>query len=242
MSSTPQHGRRRAEPARNPSRRDALTTEAAAAKSRGPARRMAVVAVAASLLAGGGLAQAATNSQGAPEAAGLVQAADATASPSAVSAPSDAAFDLARIEVSSAAKATAKATAQAKAPTVKSQSDAVTPVASPAKAAAPVLVDDPAAAQAYAAGQLAAKGWGAGEMSCLTQLWTRESSWLTSAENASSGAYGIAQSLPAEKMASTGADYRTNYKTQIRWGLTYIEGRYGTPCGAWGHSNDVGWY
>lgn len=248
MSSLPQHGRRRAESARKPSRREALQANASASKTRGPARRMAVVAVAAALLAGGGLAQAATNNaQGGLSAASMVSGAEATASPSAISAPTDIAVSFSHIDVSSAAKA------KAKAPAVKSEADAVTPVPSPTaaapapapaptKAAAPVLVDDPAAAQQYAAAQLAARGWGADQMSCLTQLWDRESSWLTSAENASSGAYGIAQSLPAEKMASTGADYRTNYKTQIRWGLSYIEGRYSNPCGAWAHSESVGWY
>ena len=30
--------------------------------------------------------------------------------------------------------------------------------------------------------------------------------------------------------------------TQIEWGLGYVQGRYGTPCGAWAHSQDVGWY
>ncbi|WP_113716744.1 aggregation-promoting factor C-terminal-like domain-containing protein [Arthrobacter dokdonensis] len=239
MSSAPQHGRRRAEPARKQSRRETLKQEASAAKTGGPARRMAVVAVAAALLAGGGLAQAATNNvPGGLAAASLVSG--ATASPSAVSAPSDIAVSFSHIDVSSVAKA------KAKAPAVKSEADSVTPVAkpaaAPAKPAAPALVDDPAGAQAYAAGLLSAKGWGGDQMGCLNRLWTQESSWLTSAENASSGAYGIAQSLPAEKMASTGADYRTNYKTQIRWGLTYIEGRYGTPCGAWAQEVAAGWY
>jgi hypothetical protein len=234
MSSAPQHGRRRAEPASRKSRREALAQEAAATKTGGPARRMAVVAVAAALLAGGGLAQASANGvPGGLAAASLVSGADAT--PPAVSAPSDIAVSFSRIDVSSVAKA------KGKAPAVKSQSDAVTRVATPAKAA-PVLVDDPAAAKAYAAGQLAAKGWGQDQMNCLNLLWTQESSWLTSAENASSGAYGIAQSLPAEKMAISGADYRTSFKTQIRWGLTYIEGRYGSPCGAWAQEVAVGWY
>jgi hypothetical protein len=43
-------------------------------------------------------------------------------------------------------------------------------------------------------------------------------------------------------MASAGADYRTNPVTQIRWGLGYIKDRYGTPCGAWAHSQATGWY
>ena len=56
------------------------------------------------------------------------------------------------------------------------------------------------------------------------------------------GAYGIPQALPGSKMASSGADWRTNPVTQINWGIGYIKGRYGTPCSAWAHSNAVGWY
>lgn len=68
---------------------------------------------------------------------------------------------------------------------------------------------------------------------CLHSLWMGESDWSWSAENPSSGAYGIPQSLPAGKMASAGDDWRTNPVTQIRWGLEYITLSYGTPCGAW---------
>ncbi len=86
-------------------------------------------------------------------------------------------------------------------------------------------------------------GWGdAQQFSCLDSLWTRESNWNPYAANPSSGAYGIPQSLPGDKMASAGADWATNPETQIRWGLTYIQGRYGTPCGAWSHSMSYGWY
>lgn len=105
-----------------------------------------------------------------------------------------------------------------------------------------VAVNDPSGAQAFAASQLASFGWDQSQMSCLTSLWTRESGWRTTAENPSSLAYGIPQSLPASKMASVGADYRTNPKTQITWGLGYIKQRYGSPCGAWGKSQAVGWY
>ncbi|MDK7123234.1 lytic transglycosylase, partial [Pauljensenia sp. UMB6358] len=66
--------------------------------------------------------------------------------------------------------------------------------------------------------------------------------WNPYAANAWSGAYGIPQALPGSKMASAGADWQTNPATQITWGLGYIAGRYGTPCGALGHSNSVGWY
>ena len=75
------------------------------------------------------------------------------------------------------------------------------------------------------------------------QGWSdSEYQWNPYAENASSGAYGIPQSLPGSKMASAGADWRTNPVTQINWGIGYIKGRYGTPCSAWAHSNAVGWY
>lgn len=89
---------------------------------------------------------------------------------------------------------------------------------------------------------MARYGWGDGEYQCLVRLWTRESSWRADAYNASSGAYGIPQSLPGSKMASAGADWRTNAATQIEWGLAYISGRYGAPCGAWAHSEAVNWY
>lgn len=85
-------------------------------------------------------------------------------------------------------------------------------------------------------------GWGADQFQCLDSLWQRESGWSVSAYNASSGATGIPQALPGSKMATAGADWQTNAATQIAWGLGYIANRYGTPCGAWGHSESYGWY
>ncbi len=85
-------------------------------------------------------------------------------------------------------------------------------------------------------------GFGADQFDCLDALWTRESGWSHTAANPSSGAYGIPQALPGSKMASAGADWETNPATQIRWGLGYIQARYGTPCGAWDHSESSGWY
>jgi hypothetical protein len=89
---------------------------------------------------------------------------------------------------------------------------------------------------------LSAYGWGQGEMSSLITLWTKESDWRTTATNASSGAYGIVQSLPGEKMASEGADWQTNYQTQIRWGLNYIKERYGSPSAALAFHFAHNWY
>ena len=106
----------------------------------------------------------------------------------------------------------------------------------------PGVVVDPAAAKAYAARAVARRGWGSAQYDCLVRLWTRESSWRADAYNASSGAYGIPQSLPGSKMAAAGADWRTNAATQIEWGLSYIADRYGAPCGAWAHSEAYNWY
>lgn len=88
----------------------------------------------------------------------------------------------------------------------------------------------------------AARGWTGQEWTCLDLLWQRESGWNHQAANPSSGAYGIPQALPGSKMGSAGSDWATNPATQIEWGLEYIGDRYGSPCGAWNHSESVGWY
>ena len=79
------------------------------------------------------------------------------------------------------------------------------------------------------------------QWTCLLNLWNRESGWVYDAENAS-GAYGIPQALPGDKMASAGADWQTNPATQIKWGLGYITQVYGTPCGAWNMELSSGYY
>jgi hypothetical protein len=77
---------------------------------------------------------------------------------------------------------------------------------------------------------------------CLVNLWKRESGWRHKAHNSSSGAHGIPQALPGSKMASAGPNWRSNPRTQIKWGLKYINGRYGSPCGAWSHWLNRHWY
>ncbi len=96
--------------------------------------------------------------------------------------------------------------------------------------------------QALARMMVADRGWSSEQFTCLNLLWTKESNWRWNATNPSSGAYGIPQSLPGSKMATAGADWRTNPATQIEWGLDYIAGRYGNPCGAWAHSKATNWY
>jgi hypothetical protein len=105
--------------------------------------------------------------------------------------------------------------------------------------AASLVPDDP---REIAQSMLADYGWDSTEYECLDQLWISESNWDHTAENPTSGAYGIPQSLPAEKMASAGADWATNPATQIEWGLGYIEDSYGTPCSAWEFKQANNWY
>ncbi|MET4782594.1 hypothetical protein ABIB56_002603 [Glaciihabitans sp. UYNi722] len=107
--------------------------------------------------------------------------------------------------------------------------------------AAAVGIPDPGTAQAIGYELVHARGWGDDQFACLVSLFNRESHWNVYAANPS-GAYGIPQALPGSKMASVGADWQTNPRTQITWGLNYIQGRYLTPCGAWGHSQSSGWY
>jgi len=103
-------------------------------------------------------------------------------------------------------------------------------------------IPDVGSAKASALVLTTARGWEYAQFSCLVKLWERESNWKLTATNPSSGAYGIPQSLPASKMASAGADWRTNAETQIKWGIGYIEGRYGSPCAALAHSDENNWY
>ncbi|WP_346960432.1 hypothetical protein [uncultured Arthrobacter sp.] len=235
-TSDAESARHRAEPAKRVS---ALSR----AGLRTNGKRAAVVVSAFAVLLGAGAAgqasgTAAHTADAAKDTAASLQTLDfervgsnAPASPAA-----------ANVEAQAAKVAPAKAKAPAK-PAAKAPAAKAKPVKAPAPAPAkPVAVDDPAGAQAYAAAQLPAHGWAASEMQCLLKLWTKESDWKTTATNPSSGAYGVVQSLPAEKMASAGADYRTNYRTQINWGLQYVQDRYGSPCGALNFHYANNWY
>ncbi|WP_431044685.1 transglycosylase SLT domain-containing protein [Streptomyces sp. P1-3] len=79
------------------------------------------------------------------------------------------------------------------------------------------------------------------QFKCFSNLVERESGWRVTVTSPS-GAYGLLQALPGSKMASAGADWRTNPATQISWGLEYIKDRYGSPCEAWAFWRSKGWY
>lgn len=127
-------------------------------------------------------------------------------------------------------QALAVGVSQTVAAAAKAQGVVLATAAEAAKAKA--IADARSNPQAAAAALLADFGWSQSQMSCLIPLWNGESRWRYTAENRSSGAYGIPQALPGSKMSSAGADWRTNPVTQIRWGLGYIKSVYGSPCNA----------
>ncbi|MET8568496.1 transglycosylase SLT domain-containing protein [Streptomyces sp. NPDC004783] len=81
-----------------------------------------------------------------------------------------------------------------------------------------------------------------GQWQCFSNIVDHESSWNYKAVNPSSGAYGLFQALPGSKMSSVGADWQTNPATQIKWGLNYMDSRYGSPCDAWNFWQNNHWY
>ncbi|MFI7097811.1 transglycosylase SLT domain-containing protein [Streptomyces sp. NPDC050161] len=80
------------------------------------------------------------------------------------------------------------------------------------------------------------------QFQCFSNIVSHESGWNYQATNASSGAYGLVQALPGSKMSSAGSDWQTNPATQIKWGLNYMNSRYGSPCGAWQFWQANSWY
>lgn len=173
------------------------------------------------------------------------------------------ALELTRSQTRPAPDPAAEARAEALSVTVAQigQHDADLKAQAAAKAAAEKAAAEAAAAadaaflaeQGYARGttspkeiarQIAANkyGWGAAQFQCYDNIIMRESMWITTADNPTSSAYGIPQALPGNRMASFGADWRTNPATQIKWGLNYIKERYGTPCAGWSFKRAHGWY
>ncbi|MET0740472.1 MAG: transglycosylase SLT domain-containing protein [Candidatus Nanopelagicales bacterium] len=144
--------------------------------------------------------------------------------------------EAARVAAEAAAKAQAEADAKAAADRAAAARKSSR---SSARAAGPVASGSP---REIGLQMVLARGWSEGQFGCLDSLYQRESGWNPNAHNSSSGAHGIPQALPGSKMASHGSDWATNPATQIAWGLDYIAGRYGDPCGAWSHWQAKHWY
>jgi hypothetical protein len=167
----------------------------------------------------------------------------------AIAGPQAAAMLLAR-QAAAAKKAAAEAAQQRTVARLAASRAAARLVAAPRAAAqqaagqqtvtmAPAIPSSP---QDIARAMLTSFGWSSNQYSCLQPLWEAESNWSVSATNPNTGAYGIPQALPGSRMASAGADWRSSAATQIRWGLGYIKGTYGSPCAAWSHQRSTSWY
>jgi len=104
------------------------------------------------------------------------------------------------------------------------------------------LAKTPDGARQVASSLLNYFNWNKTQMACLDKLWTSESHWNFRAHNYRSGAQGIAQALPPTKMEIISTDWRHNPVTQIKWGLSYIKSRYGTPCKAYAKKRVRGYY
>lgn len=175
--------------------------------------------------------------------------AGATTAPGATSAPTPAApaaRPVVEADTTSVVVATPTPTPTPTAATAsssKASGESGTAASSGGGSSEPVAAVVPAGeAQQIAHDMVLARGWGEGEFSCLVKLWDKESGWNVTAENSSSGAYGIPQAYPGSKMASAGADWRSSASTQITWGLGYVSGRYGSPCDAWSYWQSNGSY
>lgn len=123
---------------------------------------------------------------------------------------------------------------------VASESSASTENAdgAPAEApAAPAISYDPGSLQGQAQAILAEKGqsdqWG-----CFDYIISNESGWNPNAENPSSGTYGLGQSMDQQN----NPQYRNDPIFQINWALDYMNGRYGSPCGAKAFWDSNHWY
>lgn len=165
------------------------------------------------------------------------ESAAANAAVAKAAAQKAAAAKAADAKAAAAKAAAAKAAAQQAAQQQATQQQAAQqPTAQPATSA------PSGSPQQIAEQMLSQFGWSSSQFSCLQPLWALESGWNIYASNPSSGAYGIPQALPGSKMASAGPDWQGDAATQIRWGLSYIQGTYGSPCAAWSHEEADGWY
>ena len=208
-----------------------------------------------------------TTSRDAEREALTTEVNDAAAERSASLAATGQAIDKAETDIRAAEKAAAEKAAADKAAKEQAAKDkaaaaqAAKDKAAADKAAADKAAADKAAAQASAADtkklgsptkaanketarQLALSlyGWGEDQFTCYDNIIMRESVWDQFADNPTSSAYGITQALPGNRMASEGADWKTNPATQIKWGLKYVKERYGPPCQAWSFKTAKGWY
>jgi hypothetical protein len=170
------------------------------------------------------------------------ESAAANAAVAKAAAQKAAAAKAAAAKAAAAKAASAKAAAQQAAQEQAAQQRATQQQAAQQTTAQPATSAPSGSPQQIAEQMLSQFGWSSSQFSCLQPLWALESGWNIYASNPSSGAYGIPQALPGSKMASAGPDWQGDAATQIRWGLSYIQGTYGSPCAAWSHEEADGSY
>lgn len=184
------------------------------------------------------LADIPTGQQAQVQTASLTQQADAQAIQADASAKKDA-EESARLAAAKTAVAKKAAAEKAeKAAKEKAAAKASSAKASSSSSSFPVQ-------SSYTVAQIqsmAASMVPSGQYQCFSNIVDHESSWNYRAVNASSGAYGLFQALPGSKMSSVGSDWQTNPATQIKWGLNYMDSRYGSPCEAWSFWQANSWY
>lgn len=184
------------------------------------------------------LADIPTGQQAQVQTASLTQQADAQAIQADASAKKDA-EESARLAAAKNAVAKKVAAEKAeKAAKEKAEAKAASAKASSSSSSFPVQ-------SSYTVAQIqsmAASMVPSGQYQCFSNIVDHESSWNYRAVNASSGAYGLFQALPGSKMSSVGSDWQTNPATQIKWGLNYMDSRYGSPCEAWSFWQANSWY
>lgn len=184
------------------------------------------------------LADIPTGQQAQVQTASLTQQADAQAIQADASAKKDA-EESARLAAAKTAVAKKAAAEKAeKAAKEKAAAKAAASKASSSSSSFPVQ-------SSYTVAQIqsmAASMVPSGQYQCFSNIVDHESSWNYRAVNASSGAYGLFQALPGSKMSSVGSDWQTNPATQIKWGLNYMDSRYGSPCEAWSFWQANSWY
>ncbi|MGW3665513.1 aggregation-promoting factor C-terminal-like domain-containing protein [Streptomyces sp. NPDC005141] len=175
------------------------------------------------------------------QTASLTQQADAQAIAADASAKKDA-------EESARKQAADNAVAKQKAAEEKAEKDAKARKEAAAEAASRSATRDASSfsvQSSYTVAQIQAMARSmvpSGQFQCFSNIVNHESSWNYKAVNASSGAYGLFQALPGSKMSSVGSDWQTNPATQIKWGLNYMNSRYGSPCDAWSFWQANNWY
>ncbi|MDH6123148.1 putative nucleic acid-binding Zn-ribbon protein [Kitasatospora sp. GP82] len=169
------------------------------------------------------------------QAAAQQVSADEAAKEAAVKKAAD---EAARQKAAADAQAKADAEKAAKAAEEKRQADEEAANRAKARTEMAAVSASPGSVQALAASIVGDSS----QFQCFSHIVNNESGWDYTATNAGSGAYGLVQALPGSKMASAGSDWRTNPATQIKWGLNYMNDRYGSPCGAWSFWQAHQWY